>query len=75
MKRQLSLAAQTVWGVYESILENECVVTTTDRRALAAAIRAAAEHSVPDDSEGYYVFLPNLLAIADELESLQPDQQ
>ena len=42
---------------------------------LAAAIRAAAEHSVPDDSEGYYVFLPNLLAIADELESPQPDQQ
>lgn len=75
MKRQLSTSAQTVWGAYESILENECVVTTTDRRALAAAIRAAAEHSVPDDSEGYYVFLPNLLAIADELESLQPDQQ
>ena len=75
MKRQLSPAARTVWSAYESILENECVVTTTDRRALAAAIRAAAEHSVPDDSEGYYVFLPNLLAIADELESPQPDQQ
>lgn len=64
-----------MWSAYESILENECVVTTTDRRALAAAIRAAAEHSVPDDSEGYYVFLPNLLAIADKLESPQPDQQ
>jgi hypothetical protein len=69
MKRQLSPAAQTVWSAYESILENECVVTTTDRRALAAAIRAAAEQSVPDDSEGHYVYLPNLFEIADELEA------
>jgi hypothetical protein len=35
----------------------------------AAAIRAAAEHSVPDDSEGYYVYLPHFLAIADELDA------
>ena len=41
----------------------------TGTGCLAAALRAAAEHSVPDDSDGYYVYLPYLLAIADELET------
>lgn len=36
---------------------------------LPAALRAAAESSVPDDSDGHYVYLPSLLAIADELEA------
>ena len=38
--------------------------------ALAAALRAAAEHCVPDDSEGYWVYIPHVLAIATELEAI-----
>jgi hypothetical protein len=48
MKRQLYPSAQDVWSAYESILENECVVTETDKRALAAALRAAADQVVPE---------------------------
>jgi hypothetical protein len=47
MKRQLSPSAQTVWSAYESILESECVLTITDEKALAAALRAAANQVVP----------------------------
>lgn len=80
MKRQLSPSAQTVWSAYESILENECVVTTTDERALAAALHEVARQVVPDDLEllkrsGEAVRLNRLSicrqihAIADELET------
>jgi hypothetical protein len=68
--------AQAVWVAYEDILENECVVTDTDKKALAAAIRAAVDQVVPKDvdplgnwtckDEVRYQFL----AIATELESL-----
>ena len=44
--------AQAVWVAYEDILENECVVTDTDKKALAAAIRVAAEELQ------YMLFLP-----------------
>ena len=39
------------------------------RRLTAAAIRAVAEHCVPDDSEGHWVYIPHVLAIATELEA------
>jgi hypothetical protein len=37
-------------------------------KALAAALRAVAEVCVPDDSEGHWVYIPHVVAIADELE-------
>lgn len=51
MSLQLSSSGHAVWGAYEKILENECVVTATDMRALAAAIRAAADVVVPWQEE------------------------
>jgi hypothetical protein len=66
--------AQAVWVTYEQILENECVVTDTDKKALAAAIRVAAEELQ------YMLFLPGndvrvvdaeaLFDLANELEAL-----
>jgi hypothetical protein len=38
---------------------------------LAFALRAIAENCVPDDSEGHWVYIPHVLAIADELEAEQ----
>jgi hypothetical protein len=43
--------AQAVWAAYEQILENECVVTDTDKKALAAAISVVADQVVPEESE------------------------
>jgi len=66
--------AQAVWVAYEQILENEGVVTDTDKKALAAAIRVAAE-----DLQ-YRLFLPGtdarvvdaqaIFNLANELEAL-----
>ena len=39
-----------------------------DMKALAAALRAVAEVCAPDDSEGHWVYIPHVVAIADELE-------
>jgi hypothetical protein len=58
---KFSPAAQAVLDAFRS--------SHTGQDCLAAALRAAAEHSVPDDSDGHYVYLPNLLAIADEFEN------
>lgn len=41
---------------------------------LAAALRAVAEHCVPDDSEGHWVYIPHVLAIAAELEGTNPSE-
>ena len=38
------------------------------RVRVAAALRAVVEHCVPDDSEGHWVYIPHVLAIANELE-------
>jgi hypothetical protein len=46
---ELSPAAKPVWDAYEELLEYKCVVTKTDMKALAAALRAAADQVVPDD--------------------------
>jgi hypothetical protein len=37
--------------------------------AIAAALRAAAEHCKCDDGKGYWIYRPNILAIANELET------
>ena len=39
----LSSAAQAVWRAHEQVLGDECVLTKTDMKALAAALRAAAD--------------------------------
>lgn len=61
---ELSPSAQAVFDAY---LNAPC--GKSRQSWVAAALRAAAKHSVPDDSNGYYVYLPNLLAIADELDA------
>jgi hypothetical protein len=70
--------AQAVWAAYEQILENECVVTDTDKKALAAALRAAADQAIPMTKTPWGSTLvpvltaqesrERILAIADELE-------
>lgn len=71
----LSPAAQAIWCAYEQVLEAECVLTKTDVKALAAALRAAAEQiedlyceSDVDDSDGVVFALRQLMLIAAELE-------
>ena len=56
----LSPAAQAILDAFRT--------SHTGQGCLAAALRAVAEHCVPDDSEGYWVYIPRVLAIADELE-------
>ena len=60
----LSLAAQLVWDAF-------CGAPICAEVKLAAALRAIAENCVPDDSEGHWVYIPHVLAIADELEAQQ----
>lgn len=81
MTQQLSPAAQTVWSSYEAILEYECTVTKTDMKALAAALRAAADQAHPKAHiedidyvhqsyvDGWKDALDVILAIADELKA------
>ena len=45
----LSPAAQATWCAYEQVLEAECVLTKTDVKALATALRAAADQVVPEE--------------------------
>jgi hypothetical protein len=70
---ELSPAAQAVFNAYldncDGAYDKEWY--KGDLVMIAAALRSAAEFSVPDDSDGHYVYLPNLLAIADELEAQQ----
>jgi hypothetical protein len=63
----LSPAAQATWCAYEQVLEAECVLTKTDVKALAAALRAAADQVVPEKLESYGIRY-ELLRIAAELE-------
>ena len=41
----VTAAAQAVWRAHEQVLGGECVLTKTDMKALAAALRAAADQS------------------------------
>jgi hypothetical protein len=77
----LSPTAKPVWDAYEELLEYECVVTKTDMKALAAALRAAAEIVAPLSYEDVWTdgrilqyekndpVREKLLAIATELET------
>ncbi len=79
---ELSPTAKPVWDAYEELLEYECVVTRTDMKALAAALRAAADQVVPDAAnylraainsvdwwDAHDQIRAELLAIAAELEN------
>jgi hypothetical protein len=60
-----------VWGAYEQILENECVLTKTDMKALAAALRAAVAQVAPVSTNARQMKIRDeLLAIANELEGM-----
>ena len=61
----VTAAAQSVWCAYEQILENECVLTETDVKALAATLRAAG------DTLSHPASAHTLYAIADELEGVK----
>jgi hypothetical protein len=77
----LSPTAKPVWDAYEELLEYECVVTRTDMKALAAALRAAADQVAPLSYEDVWTdgrmlqyekndpVREKLLAIATELET------
>ena len=74
MTKPLSSAAAAVLDAFLNgyICSPECnVAYESDRNGLAAALRAAVEHCVPDDSEGHWVYIPHVLAIAAELEANQ----
>jgi hypothetical protein len=61
---ELSPAAQAVLDAAIKVAESP------DAEAIAAAaLRAVAEHCKCDDGEGYWIYRPNILAIADELEA------
>jgi hypothetical protein len=65
----LSPAAQAVWCAYEQVLENECVLTETDRKALAAALRVVADQMASTDDYGHqFINAFDVQDIADELE-------
>ena len=60
--------AQAVWVAYEQILENEGVVTDTDKKALAAALRAVVKACAFEDFNTRLLTAADILAIATELE-------
>ena len=68
----LSPTAKPVWDAYEELLEYECVVTRTDMKALAAALRAlAGANAYEVEGEGWYslvIDVDDIYAIADDLE-------
>ena len=70
MTQQLSPAARSVFESFNSKFDwVEDGVPGPQFKAIAAALRTAAKHCVPDDSEGHWVYIPHVLAIADELEA------
>jgi len=64
--KQLSPAAQAVLD--STYREIDYVPLRSVQWAAAAALRAIVENCVPDDSEGHWVYIPHVLAIANELE-------
>jgi hypothetical protein len=63
----LSPAAQAVLDAFLKAPMGQSHVDD-DLIAIAAALRAVAEHCKCDDGEGYWIYRPNILAIAAELE-------
>jgi len=64
--KQLSPAAQAVLD--STYREIDYAPRRHVQWAAAAALRAIVENCVPDDSEGHWVYIPHVLAIANELE-------
>jgi hypothetical protein len=64
---ELSPAARAVFDAYISHWTADPYEISPE--ALAAALRALAEHCKCDDGDGYWIYRPNILAIADELEA------
>jgi hypothetical protein len=60
--KQLSPAAQAVLDA------TDYPEDWATRIRVSAALRAIVENCVPDDSEGHWVYIPHVLAIANELE-------
>lgn len=73
MTTPLSPAAQAVDNAFWKTINDKWNIYDRRRSQLAAALRAVAEHCVPDDSEGHWVYIPHVLAIAAELEAHQND--
>lgn len=46
----ITAAAKAVRSAYEGVLENECVVTETDFKALQKALLVAIEQAAPENS-------------------------
>ena len=75
MTKLLSFTAQAVVHEYSKIAYDNDVPPSFkplpwERRAIAAALKAVVQHCAPDDSEGYWVYIPHVLAVAEELEAL-----
>ena len=60
---KLSPQAQAVLDAYRS--------SHLSINNLSAALRAIADNCKCDDGEGYWIYRPNILAIADELEGVK----
>jgi hypothetical protein len=69
----LSPAAQAVFWAFNSEFDwIEDGVPGPQFKAIAAALRAAADQLAYEDAEGRkFIYVPELLAIADELEGAQ----
>jgi hypothetical protein len=71
----LSPAAQAVKDAVLALYSDEKVHKfgwQLDAPTVSAALRAVAEHCVPDDSEGHWVYIPHVIAIAAELDDTSP---
>ena len=67
--KQLSPAAQAVMDAADDVYWDWSDQSPASSSVIAAAaLRAVVEHCVPDDSEGHWVYIPHVLAIANELE-------
>jgi hypothetical protein len=69
----LSPAAQAIVNEYSKIaydnaIELSFIPLPWEKKAIAAALRAVVEHCIPDDNEGHWVYIPHVLAIANELD-------
>jgi hypothetical protein len=72
---ELSPAAQAIVDAAVQAGGKYGRATPTLHTRLAAALRAVAEQCVPDDSEGHWVYIPHVIAIAAELEISATENQ
>jgi hypothetical protein len=69
MTTNLSPAAQAVMDAWGNVIRADNYEGRVEV-PIAAALKAVAEHCVPDDSDGHWVYIPHVLAIAAELEAV-----